>query len=202
MITANGAVEGDPQAATGAAMASRRRNSTNDVGWRIWEGNYGNGLVTQLAPAETSVGWWRVGPTDQPFGRFARGLEHSTGRTELSFVLNKELWGGLPLTPTTAPAAGLTLLVTYLDRNGPSGFDILYDAPSAGGGCAAHSVSVGNTDRWITVHLNVSNAVFAKGCASKGGQADIVLRSTAAVTGQGTAAGADVVFHGLEVVRS
>lgn len=61
-----GAVEGDPEAATDSAMGSRRRNSTNDVGLRIWEGNYGNGLVTQLQPANTSIGRWNVGPSDQP----------------------------------------------------------------------------------------------------------------------------------------
>eukprot|EP01047_Picozoa_sp_COSAG01_P055134 COSAG01_NODE_6104_length_3849_cov_4.556267_3_plen_140_part_00 len=56
----------DPQAAVKSPMPSRKRNGTNDVGIRIWQGNYGNGLVTQLRPLETSVGWWGVGPLDQP----------------------------------------------------------------------------------------------------------------------------------------
>jgi len=35
-FAARGAAEGDAKAATGSAMASRHRDSMNDVGWRIW----------------------------------------------------------------------------------------------------------------------------------------------------------------------
>ena len=69
-------------------MASRRRNGTNDVGYRIWQGNYGNGLIEQLSPFETSIGYWGVGPIDQPYGRYARGFESATGRTDMAFVLD------------------------------------------------------------------------------------------------------------------
>ena len=128
-----GAVERDPHAAAGGAMGSRRRNGTNDVGYRTWQGNYGNGLVTQLQPFESSVGWWGVGPHDQPFGRYARGFEAASGRNHMAFVLDTRLWGGLPLgTRATAagsprvPALNLTLAVTYLDGSGGS-FDIFFD---------------------------------------------------------------------------
>ena len=80
-----GAVEGDPKAAASEADGSRKRNSTNDVGWRIWEGNYGNGLVTQLQPAATSVGRWNVGPATSPTaslqGRRSRAADARTSRS-------------------------------------------------------------------------------------------------------------------------
>ena len=52
--------------------AGRNRQLMDDVGWNIYPGNYGNGLITQLKPLETSIGRWRVGPRDQHYGRFVR----------------------------------------------------------------------------------------------------------------------------------
>jgi hypothetical protein len=61
-FASRGAAEGDPDsAAQDNAMASRSPKAMNDVGWRVLEGNFGNGAITQLAANETSVGWWRVG---------------------------------------------------------------------------------------------------------------------------------------------
>ena len=180
-----GAVERDPEAATAPAMESRHRKGTNDAGYRIWQGNYGNGLVTQLQPFETSVGWWGVGPPDQPYGRYARGFEPATGRTDMAFVLDTRLWGGLPLSVTKS----LTLAVTYLD--GEDGFDIFVDSTP---GCTApaRSISGTSTGRWITTTLTVTDGHFGRRCESKAGGADIVLRSA---TGSSTGA----IVHGLEI---
>ena len=181
-----GAVERDPEAASGNAFDMRHRNGTNDVGFRIWQGNYGNGLVTQLQPFLTSVGWWGVGPQDQPYGRYARGFEPTTGRTDMAFVLDERLWGGLPLSTRRS----LTLTVTYLDGEG-DGFDIFLDSTS---GCNAptRSISGTSTGRWITTTLTVTDGHFGRRCESKAGGADIVLRS-----GQGSSQGA--IVHGLEI---
>ena len=180
-----GAVERDPEAATGNAFDTRHRKGTNDAGYRIWQGNYGNGLVMQLQPFETSVGWWGVGPPDQPYGRYARGFEPATGRTDMAFVLDTRLWGGLPLSVTRS----LTLAVTYLD--GEDGFDIFVDSSS---GCTApvRSISGTGTGRWITTTLTVTDGHFGRRCESKAGGADIVLRSA---TGSSTGA----IVHGLEI---
>ena len=152
----------------------------------IVSGNYGNGLVTQLQPFETSVGWWGVGPKDQPYGRYARGFERATGRTDISFVLDTRLWGGLPL--SAADERTLTLAVTYLD--GMAGFAIFFDTAS---GCAApkRTISGAGSGRWITTTFVISDGHFGRRCESKGGAADIVLRSTTP--------NADAIIHGLEI---
>ena len=142
--------------------------------------------MTQLQPFETSVGWWGVGPKDQPYGRYARGFEHATGRTDISFVLDTRLWGGLPL--SAADERTLTLAVTYLD--GMAGFSIFFDTAS---GCAApkRTISGAGSGRWITTTFALSDAHFGRRCESKGGAADIVLRSTTP--------NADAIIHGLEI---
>ena len=186
-----GAREGDLHAATSGAMASRKRNSTNDVGWRIWQGNYGNGVVTQLAPFETSIGRWAVGPMDQPYGRFARSFESATGRTDISFVLDRRLWGGLPLKAANATggtARVIRLAVIYLD--GMGSFDIFFDSATGCDGARKRSIAGTGTGQWRTTAFDIVDGVFGRGCSSKGGAADIVLRSRCAT---------DTVFHGLEI---
>lgn len=190
-FASQGAREGDLHAATSAAMNSRKRNSTNDVGWRIWEGNYGNGAVSQLAPLETSVGRWAVGPKDQPYGRFARAFDSATGRTDISFVLDRRLWGGLPLkesNETGATVRVIRLAVIYLD--GAGSFDIYFDTAAGCNGSRKRSIIGTNTYRWRTTAFDIVDGVFDRRCRSKGGAADIVLRSTSTI---------DTVFQGLEI---
>merc|ERR1719375_2571988 len=126
-------------------MASRMPHGMNDIGWQIWEGNYGNNLLTQLSPQETSVGLWRVGPKDQWYGRFARQFN-----TAMGFVLDTKLWGGLPM--SGANVRPLVLSVIYFDGAPPSVDDaahrtlvIAYDGTH---GCTNASISVGNSGRW------------------------------------------------------
>jgi hypothetical protein len=180
-----GAVLGDPAAATADAITSRRRKAPNDVGWRIWEGNYGNSLITMLDPAGTSVGWWHVGPPDQPYGRFARGFEHSSGRTKMGFVLNKQLWGGLPLLGTLA----LQLRVVYYDQGGGSfwvGFDSLFENTCN----FEEEIKVGSSGRWIAFDLQIYDAAFARNCTIGNiTGADLVLDSFSG----------DTIIHGIEI---
>ena len=192
-----GAAVGDVKAATSGPDASRHATKMNDVGYRIWQGNYGNGLLTQLKPMATSVGRWRVGPQDQPYGRFARQFDTTAGKTAMGFMLDNRLWGGLPL---TAPAAGsaaleLTIVVVYLDGDGGSesssssrssnsgdALVIRYDA--VGGKCVtAATLPITNTGRWIKWSTNVSDAAFAgasANCAVNGttDNADVVIEAS------------------------
>jgi hypothetical protein len=218
-----GAAEGDPKAAASEPMASRRRTSMNDVGWRIWPGNYGNGLITQLAPANTSIGWWRVGRKDEPFGRFARGFQRSTGRTAMGFQLDRRLWGGLPL---DAAVTGLTVHVTYYDGVG-CGFNVLIDSRStstattnnivnfttttttnnnnnnnnvnvsSSSACArvGTPVACGGSGRWITASFDVgATARFGRGCLAQGAN---ILGADIVLESNSRA---DAIVHGLQVV--
>eukprot|EP00937_MAST-01D_sp_MAST-1D-sp2_P006900 g6900.t1 len=194
---ARGAVELDPVAAAGVAMKSRHRNAPNDVGWRVHAGNYGNGLLAQLAPANSSVGWWHVGPPDQPYGRFARGFEAASGRGTMAFVLDTRLWGGLPLPAGGTGPAVLKLRVTYLEQPGAA-FELLYDAAS---GCkSAHAVGGGSSGRWHFIDLDVTDGRFGRGCNTALGSADIVLRAGARrADGSRGAAVADAIISGIEI---
>eukprot|EP01052_Picozoa_sp_SAG31_P040563 SAG31_NODE_5903_length_2264_cov_1.843880_2_plen_419_part_00 len=182
MFAHRGAQLRDPIAAVKPAMPSRKRNGTNDVGIRVWQGNYG--VITQLAPFESSIGWWGVGPPDQPYGRYARGFEAATGRNDMAFVLDRRLFGGLPLVVNHS----LTLILTYLDS--PEGaLEILLDTID---GCAAAQrwATGEGTDRWVRRTVAVSDGHFGRRCSSKVGGADIVLRSSGKM---------DMIVHGLEI---
>ena len=185
-----GATLGDPAAAMcDSAICSRRAKAMNDVGWRVLESNFGNGAITQLRANTTSIGWWQVGEKTDAFGRYARGFEHASGKTEMAFVLEQRLWGGLPL----AAPQHLELRVVYYDMFGGS-FNVTYDAGRAGGGCrTVDHVAVGNSGSWrtVTLPLLATAGAFGRGCG-RGGDADIALTSTSA---------ADTILSTMEIYK-
>ena len=69
------------------SITQKKGMHLNDVCWNCWEGNYFR-YITQVNPLKTSVGWWRVGPKNQGYGRFARGLHHATGRNVITLKLD------------------------------------------------------------------------------------------------------------------
>ena len=191
-FAAKGATLGDPAAAMcPTPICSRRANAMNDVGWRVLEGNFGNGGLTQLTPNTTSVGWWQVGDkASDAYGRYARAFERASGKTEMAFALEPRLWGGLPL----AAPLRLELRVVYYDMFG-GGFNVTYDSGSAGGGgckTVAH-VAVGKSGAWrnVTLPLLAAPGAFGRKCGAAGG-ADITIASTSA---------ADTIFAQVEVYR-
>ena len=201
-FAARGAAQGDVAAATRPPLGSRSPTSLNDVGWRVSAGNWGNGLAVQLAPNETSVGWWRVGPRAAPYGRFARGFHAASGRTAMSFVLDARLWGGLPL-PASRNVA-LRLRLVYFDAGGGA-LRVTYDSA---GGCANVTVPVAAAavvlipwakvpfaeaplapGAWAEISINITDGFFGRRCGPRG--ADIVLSATH-----------DTIVHGFEVYRT
>jgi hypothetical protein len=190
-----GAAIGDIHAATGRDMDSRHPHKLNDVGWNVYEGNYGNGLLTQLSPSDTSVGLWQVGPKDQEFGRFARQFEHSSGKTAMGFVLDERLWGGLPMKHSASRP--LVIELAYFDGTPKVGAEEMELAPSLNAsapslnasatvtasaskkqlkiyydgadGCTnAATIDVGNTKRWKVWTQTISDGKFGKGCSGSG----------------------------------
>jgi hypothetical protein len=77
-----------------------------DVCWSCFPGNYGR-YIKQLDPDATSVGYWQQGPKHQEFGRFARGLEHSTGKDKITLQLDPKFG---------APGKRALVRVWYLDH--------------------------------------------------------------------------------------
>jgi hypothetical protein len=178
----------DEKAAKGDRWDSRKRKKENDVGLKIWAGNYGNFRMTQLCPDDSSTSWWRPAsidaPHDQPQGRWSRSFGSSES---MGFTLSDELWGGNP------KGKQLQFRVTYLDK-GTDGFELHY---AAKGGCSKLlSVTKKNTGKWREVTALADDAKFDGSCdapkACSGNVADVSLVN---------ADGKDDVFHSLEVAR-
>ncbi|MEM9282944.1 MAG: hypothetical protein AAGA96_14040 [Verrucomicrobiota bacterium] len=87
-----GAKNGDAEMLeTGTHSYYQRLRALNDVAYNIWPGNYRNFLY-EIDPQEHGQGYWRVGPKEQPYGRFARGFNHSARRDALYFDLDDKFF--------------------------------------------------------------------------------------------------------------
>ena len=184
-----GARQDDPASAVGPDIVSRAPSRMNDVGYRISNCNWGNDKVMQIAPNETSIGWWRVGPKTSPYGRFARGFEVASGKNSMPFVLDTRLWGGLPF---GSVLVSLRLRIIYFDAGGGD-LTIAYDSTR---GCVnATTIAVGTSSlqnatggggTWSEILLNLTDSYFNRRCGPR--NADILLSSTA-----------DTIIHGFEI---
>jgi len=178
-FAAHGAYQGDPPAALGGGMRNRQRKDYNDVGWKIWPGNYWR-FLEQLDPNETSVAWWHVGPADHHYSRFGRGFDHEAGKTRMSFRLDRRFFAG-----PDRPRA-VSVRVVYLDK-GTGSWTLSYAA--AQGKTRGMAVTCSDTGRWIDRRINLTDARLA---GALPGGADLMLEH---LTGD------DTVFHIIEVER-
>ncbi|MEI7851427.1 MAG: hypothetical protein WCH86_06300 [Kiritimatiellales bacterium] len=153
----------------------------NDVGFGLIARNYGR-FITQIDANKTSVGLWRVGPTDQPYGRYARGFEHKTGKDAMYFRFHQDFFK-----KDGAPTGPLTFRVVWLDNTtGAWGFS--YDA-GKGNFKSAKTFTGTGTSRWREETVTITDAVMN----NNGPQgADIALVN---LDDQ------DKIFHIIEVQR-
>jgi len=177
-----GARQGDPDKAMRRVMKNRDAKAMNDVGWNIEAGNYQR-YLTQIDPDGTSRGYWRVGPKDQPYGRFARGFDVATDRNVMYFDVDDRFFGGGPHDGSYP----LKVRVVYFDR-GRGSWTVKYDAV---GEKDKTAVAVVNTDtkRWKEVVVTLDDARFGGRC-QRG--ADLVLVNTS---------DENTLFHMIEVTR-
>jgi hypothetical protein len=148
----HGAVVQDLNSALAGGLQSRRRSGYNDVAWDRIDEDYCRFLYP-IAKLETSVGWWNLGPKDQPYGRFARGFEHKTGKDALYFGFHKDFFeqDGQPVGP-------LTFRVVWLDNTtGSWGFS--YDA-GKGNFKSAKTFTGTGTNRWREETFTITDAVM------------------------------------------
>ncbi len=117
-----GARQGDPDKGVKLTMQNRDAKRMNDVGWNIEAGNYGR-YLQQIDADGTNWGWWRQGPKEQPYGRFARGFAAAAGKNAMYFAFDQRIFSGKPL----AGAYGVEIRVIYLDR-GTGSFTLQYDS--------------------------------------------------------------------------
>jgi hypothetical protein len=118
----------------------------NDIGINLVPGNYCR-FLEQYSPNTTSRAYWRVGPVNQPYGRYARGFDHENGMSEMFFALEKSFYSN-----NNAPHQ-VTISVTYFDKgNGEWTFNYYNGKTRA----EAYRVHCGNTNRWITKTVTLS----------------------------------------------
>lgn len=110
-----------------------------DVCWECFNGNYGR-FLSQERPLDTSVGWWQLGPRDQPWGRFARGLEHSTNRSQIDVSLDAA-FGRV--------GDKATIRVVYFDR-GTKRWSLAYNSQPV------FTTHRNDTHRWQTAETTIA----------------------------------------------
>ena len=177
-----GAAQGDPEKAMAAVMQNRSAQRMNDVGWNIEAGNYQR-YLHQYDPDGTSQGYWRVGPKDQPYGRFARGFDTASGKNTMYFDVVDRFFGGKAL----AGAYPVRVRVIYFD-SGRGSWALRYDAVKSREKTA---LTVQNTDtgRWKEVSATLPDALFGNRCAHS---TDLMLVNTSRE---------NTLFHLIEVLR-
>jgi hypothetical protein len=174
-----GAIQGDPEKATGGGMKNRQRDNYNDVGWAILPGNYCR-YLEQIDADQTSIGWWHAGPAESIYGRFARGFDLTAGKTEMFFRLDERFF------PDDQNPHPVELAVTYLDR-GRGQWSLCYHNGSSK--TAAQKVRCTDSGQWKTMVLSLDDAHFNRRLERR---SDLTLRH---IEGDG------VVFHMLELTR-
>ena len=124
-------LENAKEASDPRSIMQKKGMYLNDVCWNCWEGNYFR-YIQQIDPIKTSVGWWRVGPKHQGYGRFARGLHHATGRKVITLKLDENF----------SEMNAIATIVYY--NNGKGSFAIAYN------GKTKETITKTSTDSWLT----------------------------------------------------
>ncbi|MDB6114414.1 MAG: type sorting protein, partial [Lacunisphaera sp.] len=178
-FAANGAKQGDPEGGMRNGIRNRSLNALNDVGWDIYRGNY-EMFLEQIDANATSTGHWRVGPKDQPYGRYARGFEHAAGKDTLFFRLD-------PRFLTAGADKRAAVHIVYFDE-GTGRWALRYQ-DATGALKQAVEVQKKNTRRWQEITVPLDDAGFGgkgpRGC-------DLQLQNTDAE---------DDLFQLVEVLR-
>jgi hypothetical protein len=147
-----GAKVGDLDAATSLLGSNYlfEAKAMNDVGFGLIARNYSR-FITQIDANKTSVGLWRVGPADQPYGRYARSFENASGRKRMVFDLDDKF---LP----HGAHGPITLKLIYLDQ-GTGIFSLRYDS-SADPDKAAVTITKTNSGRWVNKSITIADGEF------------------------------------------
>jgi len=181
-FAAYGARQGDNEHMPVGTCDSQHLGKMNDVAWECLRGNF-RMYLRQHDPHGTSQGWWRVGSSNQPYGRFARGFNHAKGWDTMWFDLDDGFF-------TARPAAGHTInvRVVYFDQ-GTGKWQLRYDAVDDPGKTAC-TVTKTDSGLWKEKTLTLRDAYLGNRCPNR---TDFMLVS---------ADDKDDIFHMLEITRS
>ena len=147
-----GAKVGDLPAATSLSGSNYlyEAKAMNDVGFELIARNYSR-FISQIDANETSIGLWRVGPTNKPFGRYARGFENSTGRNRMYFDLDDNFL-------SLKAKESITLKIIYLDK-GTGKFSFRYDSSTDPDKTSVY-ITKTNSGLWVSKSITITDGVF------------------------------------------
>lgn len=150
----HGAKIGDIDAATTLKGSDYlfKSKAMNDVGFDLIARNF-NRFITQIDANKTSVGLWRVGPENQPYGRYAREFENVSSKNRMYFDLNDQFF------TQTAKGKLLTIRLVYLDE-GTGQFSFRYDANSNPDKIAI-TITKTNSKKWVETTFDIKDGEFA-----------------------------------------
>jgi hypothetical protein len=123
----------------------------NDVGFCLIARNYSR-FITQIDANQTSVGLWRVGPTNEPYGRYARSFENESSKNRMYFDLDD-------LFLSKKERESVSIKIIYLDE-GNGKFSFRYDGES-------NSDKIGmiitktNSGKWVEKTITIKDGAFA-----------------------------------------
>lgn len=165
----------------GTAYQNKREANMviNDIGVNLIPDNYYR-FLTQYSPNTTSRGYWRVGPGDQPYGRFARGFDAKNGMTEMFFALDKGFFKGSSLPQKVA------VRIIYLDKGNGSWSLYYYNGAAKK---EAYKITCGNSGNWINKTVPIDNVLFTQKLEHV---CDISIKYLS---------GDNTVFNSIEVLR-
>jgi hypothetical protein len=175
-----GAKMEDLQNAANHDLKVRSQKGINDVYSNIWPGNYGM-YLEQIDPNETSIGYWRVGSIEEPYGRFARALDPAKGKEAMFFNLSDDFF------EDNQGPHPVSVRVVYFDQ-GTSSWSLFYDAMNDPHKEAV-SVTNKNTNQWKEITVDINDAKLSNR-GEKG--SDFNLMHTG---------GSGSIFHMIEIKR-
>lgn len=172
-----GAIQGDPQKATGGGMVNRKANDYNDVGWGIFDSNLSR-FIEQIDAEETSEGWWHVGASESIYGRFARSIKVNNGKGGMYFDINNDF---------SKTAKTIEVRLVWLDK-GVGEWSVLYNSEKKADK-NLFTVTNKNTGKWIEKTVLIKDADFK----NKGER-----KSDLSIT---TKSNETSIFHLLEITK-
>ena len=157
-FSAYGAKLDDLKSASKNEMGNRLSKGINDVGWRIFPGNYDR-YLHQLTPNETSAGYWNIQSADSAttvYGRFGRGFDLAKNKDGLYFMMDSAFLKNEPLNAQYP----VTLDIIYLDK-GNGAWKLFYDAADSTDK-EGLSIQCNNTGYWKTASVTLYDAYFGQ----------------------------------------
>ena len=123
----------------------------NDVGFGLIARNYSR-FITQIDANQNSGGVWRVGPTNQPYGRYARSFENETNKNRMYFDLDDHFL-------SKKEKGSINFKIIYLDQ-GFGKFSFRYDGESNPNKIGI-TIAKTNSGKWVEKTITVKDGAFA-----------------------------------------